>query len=133
VQIQRNYEAGQVIGTALGEIVIAAIQNLQAKKQARKNYDQDVQDRLSHSELACETNPETGGATGCRTFFFALNSFIHKHRKDFFPCKENFELLGETAERIFPDPNQSFFEYQFTEQTIEAMFQATDKKQLRKR
>jgi hypothetical protein len=130
VRIQRNYEAGQIIGTSLGTIIVAAIQKHQAKTQAQKDWDQFVQDQFSQSELACETNPEMGGATACRTFYFAINSFIHKHRKDCFPCKENFELFAEAADRIFP---ADFTLQQTTEQTVEAMFQAVDKKQLRKR
>ncbi len=130
VQIQRNYEAGQVIGTYLGAVITKAIQEHEAKKQARKDWDQFIQDQFSQSELACETNPEMGGVVGCRTFYFAVNSFIHKHQKDFFPCKENFELFANAADKILP---ANFTLQQTTEQTVEAMFQAVDKKQLRKR
>ena len=130
VRIQQNYEAGQLIGTALGDIVAKAIQQHREKKQARQNWDQFVQDQFSQSELACETNPEMGGAVGCRTFYFALNSFIHKHQKDFFPCKENFDVFGDTADRILP---ADFTLQQTTEQTVETLYQAIDKKQLKKR
>lgn len=130
VQIQRNYAVGEVVGASLGAIIVAAIQNYRAKKRAQKDWDQFVQDQFSQSELACETNPEMGGAVGCRTFYFAINSFVHKHRKDFFPCKENFELMAQAADKIFP---ADFTLQQTTEQTVEAMFQATDKNLLRKR
>ena len=130
VRIRQNYEAGQIIGTALGDIVATAILEHRAKKRARKDWDQFVQDQFSQSELACEINPEMGGAVGCRTFYFALNSFIHKHRKDFFPCKENFDVFGDTADRVLP---ADFTLQQTTEQTIETLYQAVDKKQLKKR
>jgi hypothetical protein len=91
VQIERNYEAGQVIGSALGNLIAAAIENHRAKKQARQDWDQVVQDAIATVELACETNPSmsgSGGAVGCRTVCFAIDSFVHKHRKDFLPNKK---------------------------------------------
>lgn len=130
VRIRQDYEAGQIIGTALGDAIAKAIQEHKAKKRARKDYDQFVQDQFSQSELACETNPEMGGAVGCRTFYFAVNSFIHKHQKDFFPCKENFDLFGDAADKILP---ADFTLQQTTEQTVETLYQAIDKKLLKKR
>ncbi len=132
VRIQRDYEAGQVLGTALGNIIVAAIEKHKAKKQARQDWDQDVQDKIATVELACETNPSMsgpGGAVGCRTFFFALNSFMHKHRKDFLPDKRNFDLLADAAAKMPELPEDLSLT---TEHMIETVFQTIDKKQLDK-
>ena len=133
VQVQRNYETGQVIGTALGNVIAAAIEKHNAKKQARQDLDQRVQDAIASVELACETNPSMGGssgAVGCRTTCFALSSFIHKHRKDFLPNQRNVGLLVEAIDRTpeieIPDPSL------VTEQTFEMVFQRVDKKLLDK-
>ena len=133
VQIQRNYEAGQVIGTALGNVIAAAIERHNAKKQARQDLDQRVQDAIASVELACETNPSmsgTSGALGCRTTCFALSSFIHKHRKDFLPNQRN---VGVLAQAIAQTPGIADIDLSsVTEQTFEIVFQHIDKKQLDK-
>jgi hypothetical protein len=137
VQIQRNYEAGQVIGTALGNVIIAAIEAHKAKRQARQEWNQFVQDGIATVELACETNPSMSGpsgAVGCRTFIFALNQFIHKHQKDFVVDKRNVDLLADAFDRM-PEqqlpPNDDLS--LVTEQMIEIAFQGIDKKQLDKK
>jgi hypothetical protein len=114
---------------ALGDAIIAAIRENTAKKQAKRDYDQWLQDRMSQTELACERNPEMGGAVGCRTFYFAVNSFIRKHQKDFFPCQENFDLIADAADKTLP---ADFALEQTTEQTVEMLFQSIDKKRLKK-
>ncbi|HXZ41541.1 MAG TPA: hypothetical protein VEG68_12440 [Terriglobales bacterium] len=131
VRIERNYEAGQVVGTALGEVIAAAIKRHNERKKARQEWDQYVQDKIAEAELTCETDPNMGGAygpVGCRTAFFAVNSFLHKHRKDFRLTARNFHLLADvmasapwgTSNDLSP----------ITEQTIEAVFKTMDKKQL---
>jgi len=156
VQVLHNYEAGQVIGSALGNVIAAAIEKHRAKRQARQDWDQQVQDALGAIELACETDtvqeidpsrnqPKMGGEKAervlhCRTYFFALNSFLHKHRKDFVPSVRNFGLLSEAAENRRPedlpeDINKAWREAKdglpvTTEQYFEAVFQKIDKKQL---
>jgi hypothetical protein len=132
VQIQHNYEAGQVIGSALGNAIMAAIEKHQAKKQARQDWDQQVQDAIATVELACETDPSMsgpGGAVGCRTFAFAFNSFIHKHHKDFLPTKKNVDLLADASSKTPGIPEDLSL---LTEQMIETVFQSVDKKQLDK-
>lgn len=130
VLIQHNYEAGQVIGSALGSVIVAAIEKHKAAKQARQDIDQRVQDAIATVELACETNPSmsgSGGAVGCRTVCFALNSFIHKHRKDFLPNQRNIYLLADAVDKTPGIPEDTSL---ITEQMIEKVFQSVDKKQL---
>jgi hypothetical protein len=130
VQVEHNYETGQVIGSALGNLIAAAIQKHRAKKQARQDWDQVVQDAIASVELACETNPGMsgpGGAVGCRTACFAINSFIHKHRKDFLPNKRNMDLLGDAIEKTPGIPDDMSLT---TEEMIERAFQSVDKKQM---
>ena len=114
-------------------MIIAAIEKHRAKKQARQDWDQQVQDAIATVELACETNPNLsghpGGAVGCRTVCFAFNSFIHKHHKDFLPDKRNMDLLADAADKTPGIPDDGSL---FTEQTIETVFQSVDKKQLDK-
>jgi hypothetical protein len=132
VQIQHNYEAGQVIGSVLGNVIITAIEKHKAKKQARQDWDQHVQDAIATVELACETNPSMsglGGPVGCRTVVFAINSFIHKHRKDFLPDKRNVDLLASAIDKTPGIPDDGSL---VTEQMLETAFQSVDKKQLDK-
>ena len=125
MRIERNYEAGQVIGTALGNVVVAAIKQHTERKKARQQWEQYVQDKIAVAELACETDP---GATpvGCRTAFFAFNSFIHKHRKDFPLTTRNLALLSDAAAKMKAGPDLNLI----TEQMIEEVFRTMDKKQL---
>lgn len=132
VRIQRNYEAGQVLGTALGNIIAAAIKKHQAEKKARQDWEQYVQDKIAIAELACETDPSMGGAygaVGCRTAFFAFNSFLHKHRKDFLLDTRNLDLLRDATAKMPGLPDDLSL---ITEQMIERVFQNMDKKQLDK-
>jgi hypothetical protein len=135
VQIERNYEAGEVIGTALGNVIMAAIQAHNARKQARQEWDQFVQDILAETELKCETDPnihDESGAVGCRTFIFAFNQFIHQHRKDFVTDYRNVKLLSDAIDKI-PDEQLPASLSLVTEQTVEIAFQSVDKKQLDKK
>jgi len=130
VRVERNYEAGEVIGTALGNIIAAAIKRHNERKQAREEWEQYVQDRVGAVELACETDPSMGGtygAVGCRTAFFAVSSFLHKHRKDFRPTVRNLRLLADAAATAAGAPEDLSL---ITEQMIETVFQTIDKKQL---
>ena len=65
----------------------------------------------------------------CRTFFFAFNSFLHKHRKDFLPSPRNIGLLAEAANKTPGLPEDPALT---TEQMIETVFQTIDKKRLDK-
>ena len=130
VRIERNYEAGQVIGTALGNVVVAAIKQHTERKKARQQWEQYVQDKIAVAELACETDPDMGGtygAVGCRTAFFAFNSFLHKHRKDFPLTTRNLDLLRDATAKMPGLPDDLTL---ITEQMIEKVFQTMDKKQL---
>jgi hypothetical protein len=135
VRIQRDYQAGQVIGTALGNLIIAAIEAHRAKKQVRNEWDQFVQDKFAEVDLGCETNPHLieasgpSGAVGCRTVVFALNQFVHKHRKDFVADGWNIHLLADAAAKLEGIPEDLT---KVTEQMIERAFQGVDKKQLDK-
>jgi hypothetical protein len=132
VQIERNYEAGEVLGTALGKIITAAIKKHRANEEARQEWEQFVQDKIAIAELACETDPNMGGAygaVGCRTAFFAFNSFLHKHRKDFLVDARNLGLLRDATAKMPGLPDDLSL---ITEQMIENVFQSMDKKQLDK-
>jgi hypothetical protein len=136
VRIQRDYQAGQVMGTALGNVVIAAIEAHRAKKQAREEWDQYIQDKFAEVDLGCETDPHLiaasgpSGAVGCRTVVFALNQFVHKHRKDFVADGWNINLLADAAGKLEGVPDDLT---KVTEQMIERAFQGVDKKQLDKK
>jgi hypothetical protein len=132
VQIERNYDAGQVIGTDLGNLIVAAIEAHRARKHARQEWNQFVQDTIAEKELACETNPSMSGpsgAVGCRTLFFAFNQFIHRHQKDFAVDKRNLDLLADAFDRI-PEQQAPYDLSLVTEQLIEMAFQKVDKRQL---
>jgi len=130
VRIERNYEAGELVGTALGNIIAAAIRRHNERKRAQREWEQYVQDRIAAVELRCETDPDMGGkygAVGCRTTFFAINSFLHKHRKDFPVTVRNLRMLGDAAAKMPDLPEDLSL---ITEQMIETVFQSMDKKQL---
>jgi hypothetical protein len=136
VQIQRNYEAGQVIGTALGNIIVAAIEEYKTNKQAREakqaTWDQFVQDTLATTELACEGDPKHDlSAEDCRTTIFLLNQFLRIHKKDFVPDGRNVGILADALDalgRTLPPDQQSF-----TEDMIERAYRTIDKKKLDKK
>jgi hypothetical protein len=130
VRIERNYEAGQVVGTALGNIVAAAIRQHNKRKKERQEWEQYVQDKITEAELTCETEPNMGatyGAVGCRTVFFAFNSFLHKHRRDFALTARNLTMLRDAAAAMPGLPDDLNL---ITEQMIENVFQTMDKRQL---
>lgn len=134
VQILQNYEAGQAIGTALGNAVMAAIEEYKTNKRVRKEkqdeWNQFVQDTLATTELSCEADPAKEGTTvlGCRAMFFTFNQFLHRHQKDFVPDGGNVNLLADALDKTAP-ANQSTW----TEQTYETAFQTVNKKQLDKK
>ena len=98
IQVLRNYEDGQVIGTALGTAVMDAIGEYQAhrriKKAKRDEWNQFVQDTIATTELACEEDPAKQGTTivGCRTMVFTFNQFLHRHQSDFVPDGRNVNM-----------------------------------------
>ncbi|HEX5282483.1 MAG TPA: hypothetical protein VFW30_00045 [Bryocella sp.] len=134
VQVQRNYAAGQVIGTVLGEIVVAAIQEYREHKRIRRTkhdeWAQFVQDTLASTELACEADPAKQGTTvvGCRTTILTFDQFLHAHQKDFVPDGRNVELLADALDKTAP-ADQS----QWTEKTYEQAFQTINRKVLDKK
>jgi hypothetical protein len=130
VRIEKNYEAGQLIGTALGKAIAEAIRQHNERKKQRQEWEQYVQDKIAVAELACETDPNMGGAyspVGCRTAFFAFNSFLHKHRKDFQLTTRNLNMLRDATANMPGLPDDLNL---ITEQMIEKVFQTMDKQQL---
>jgi hypothetical protein len=131
VRIRQNYEAGQVIGTALGNTVSAAIAEYKAKKrikQAKKEFwDQFVQDTIATQELKCETDPNEIVVV-CRTVVFTLNQFLHRHQNDFVPDQRNVGILADALDKTAPDDGSTW-----TEETYEVAFRTIDKKQLDKK
>jgi len=134
VQIRRNYEIGQVIGTALGDTIMDAIQQYKEHKRIEKDrkdeWNQFVQDTLAKIELACELDPAKMGtnALGCRTEIFTFNQFIHRHRRDFVPDGKNVEMLADALDKTAPNDQSTW-----TAQTYEVAFRTLDKKQLDKK
>ena len=133
VQTRQNYEAGQVIGTALGNIIAAAIAEYRAHKRLQQTkqdeWNQFVQDTLSTTELRCEADPKHDPTVlGCRTMIFAFNQFIQRHPKDFVPDGKNVDMLADALEKTAPDDQSTW-----TELTYEKAFQTIDKKQLDKK
>lgn len=134
VQIQKNYEAGQVIGTALGNAIVAAIEEYKTNKRVRQakqdEWNQFVQDTIATHELTCEADPNHYSTTtvGCRTMAFTFNQFLHRHQRDFVPDGRNVELLANALDKTAPADQSSW-----TEQTYETAFQTIDKKQLDKK
>jgi hypothetical protein len=130
VRIERNYQAGQVVGTALGNVIVAAIKQHNKRKKERQEWEQYIQDKIAEAELTCETEPNMGatyGAVGCRTVFFAFNSFLHKHRKDFPLTTRNLHVLRDAAANMPGLPDDLNL---ITEQMIENVFQTMDKQHL---
>ncbi len=134
VQLRRNYEAGQVIGTAIGSAIFAAIAEYKSNKrigQAKQDeWNQFVQDTLSKTELACEADPQRHNTTvlGCRTTIFTFNQFLHRHPTDFVPDGNNVELLATALDKTAPDDQSSW-----TEKTYEVAFETVDKERLDKK
>ena len=136
VRIRQNYEVGQAIGTALGNAIVAAINEYKTNKRLRQakqdEWNQFVQDTLATTELACEVDPTKYDATGtvidCRTDFFNFNQFLHRHQRDFVPDGKNVELLANALEKTAPADHPSA-----TEQDYETAFQTIDKKHLDKK
>jgi hypothetical protein len=132
-RVLRNYEAGQVVGTALGNAIAEAIQEYRANKRAKQakqdQWNQFVQDTLAKTELSCETNPEHDPPVAvCRTGIFALNQFFHRNQKDFVVDGTNMKMLADALEKTAPADDAMW-----SEQTYEVAFQSIDKKQLDKK
>lgn len=133
VQIRDNYEAGQVFGTALGNLVMGAIGRYRANKRTRqakeREWNQFVQDTIASEELACETDPKHEvTVVGCRTMIFTFNQFLHRHEKDFVPDGTNVKMLADALDRTAPADQSTW-----TEQSYEAAFETIDKKRLDKK
>lgn len=136
IQVLRNYEDGQVIGTALGTAVMDAIGEYQThrriQKAKRDEWNQFVQDTLAKEEVDCEADPAKQGTTvvGCRTMTFTFNQFLHRHQSDFVPEGTNVNMLADALDKTAPpDQDQSTW----TEQTYEIAFRTLDKKKLDKK
>lgn len=152
VQIRQNYEAGQAIGTALGNAVGAAIEEYKAQKRLRQakqdEWNQFIQDALATGDLSCETDPEVIKnapnlnvvRVGCRIMLFIFNQFLHKHQKDFVPDQRNLKMLENAFDKIdIPAGDtdapitERLVETYLTESLLEAAFKTIDKKQLDKK
>jgi hypothetical protein len=135
VQVQQNYAVGVAIGTAVGNIVVAAIEGYREHKrlkQAKQDaWDQYVQDVLSGTELHCETEPtHATRPEDCRTFIFTLNQFIHRHQKDFVVDYQNMSLLSDAELRL--DKIEPVASQTNDEEELERVFALVDKRQLDK-
>jgi hypothetical protein len=133
VQVRRDYEAGQVIGTALGNVILAAIQEYKTNKRIqrakRDEWDQFVQDTIAKAELTCEADPQHNTPVAiCRSGVLALNQFIHNHEKNFIPDGTNIGMLLTALKNTAPSDDSLW-----TEQTFEVAFQSIDKKKLDKK
>jgi len=133
VQVLKNYEAGQVIGTALGNVIAEAIQQYTTNKRIRQakqdEWNQFVQDTLAKAELECEADPKHEAPVAvCRSGTFALNQFFHRHQKDFVVDGTNMKMLADALDKTAPADQSSW-----TEQTFEVAFQTIDKKLLDKK
>ena len=133
VQVLKNYEAGQVIGTALGEAVMGAIEQYRANKRRRQTKDDEwnqiVQNAISTEELACEKEPDSP-VLGCRSCTFSFNQFIHRHKKDFVVDGKNLGMLADVLDKTpHDDPTGATC----TEHDFEIAFQSLDKRQLDKK
>lgn len=136
VQMQQNYAAGYVIGTALGNVIVAAIDEYKNhrrdKQEAKDLWNQYVQDVLTKVELQCETDPSRGESPEeCREDILAFNQFFHRHATDFVPDRRNMGLLtNELAKRASAGTLDGTLS---EEQILEKVFQDLDKKQFDKK
>jgi len=133
VQIRQNYEAGKLIGTALGNVIVAAIEEYKAHKRdyrdKQNQWNQFVQDVVAKQELECETDRKYGESPiECRQDEFLFNQFLHKHQKDFPPDAHNMFLLADAAEKL-EDQGVQFN----NGLAYEKAFASIDKKQLDKK
>lgn len=153
VQIRQNYEAGQAIGTALGNSIAAAIEEYKAQKRMRQakqdEWNQFVQDELAKGELSCETDPAVVQdlpdfnvrIVGCRTMLFVFNQFLHRHQRDFVPDQRNVKILEDALDKMIDKTapaddtpvTEQLVETYLTEQLLETAFKTIDKKQLDKK
>ncbi len=138
VQIQQNYAVGAAIGSAAGNLVVAAIEEYREHKRRKRAkqdaWNQYVQDALSAGELNCETEPtHQNSPEECRTFIFAFDQFIHRHRRDFVLDYRNVEMMKDAMLRL--DKIESLQEQrnQSDEESIERAFAIVDKSQLDKK
>jgi len=132
VQMRQNYVAGQIIGSAIGNAVVAAIEEYKAHKRIQKEkteqWNQVVQDAIGTVQLACETDPKHEiPVLDCRRMMLIFNQFLHLHQKDFVPDGKNVKLLAEACEGTSDDPAT------WSEQTLEIAFNKIDKKRLDKK
>jgi hypothetical protein len=132
VQVLRNYQAGEVVGTALGHTVMSAIEQYKAHKRMKQAKDdlwnQAVQDAIAKEEVICEKQGDENVAD-CRTEIFNFNQFIHRHKKDFIVDKKNLGLLADALEHTPVEDGTALT----SEQTYELAFKNIDKRKLDKR
>jgi hypothetical protein len=137
VQIRQNYEAGQIVGTALGNLIFTAIQEYKdhrrAKQAKRAAWDQFVQDTLGTVQLSCEADPKHDlSVQECRSTILTLNQFLYIHYKDFVPDARNIAMLGDALAalgRTTPVADQQ----DFSEEWVEKAYRTIDKGQLDKK
>jgi len=140
VVVLQNYEAGRVIGTALGNAVVAAVEACRANKRAKQAkqdvWEQFLQDTLAKSQLSCETEETEEVRKNCRSSFVAFSQFLHRHPKDFVADGHNLNMLSDAM--VKSDDSHGITgaaEYAAygSEQAYEVLFQTIDKKKLDKK
>jgi hypothetical protein len=135
VTVQQNYEAGSVIGAAIGGSVVAAIRDYREHKHIKQDkqdkWNQFVQNTLSTTGLACETDPkhEGGSIEECREQTFGINQFVHRHQKDFVMDGYNMVLLYNAL----VSPNYHAALNETMEQAMERALLLVNKRQLDKK
>jgi hypothetical protein len=138
--VLQNYEAGRVIGTALGYAVVAAVEACRANKRAKQAkqdvWEQFLQDTLAKSQLSCESEETEEVRTNCRRSNVALNQFLHHHSKDFVADGQNLNVLADAMVK-FDDSRGITGSAEYaaygSEQAYEVVFQTIDKKKLDKK
>jgi hypothetical protein len=129
----QNYEAGQMIGTALGNLIGDAIaayrEGKRQQKEKQGEWYQFVQDTLASVQLACEGEPGHTQETvlACRREIFVFNEFLQRHTKDFAPDGKNVTLLADAIERLGID------ESTMTPDMLESAFRTIPKSELDKK
>jgi hypothetical protein len=138
VQVQQNYAAGYAIGTALGNAVVAAIQEYREHRRGRQEkqdaWNQFVQDVLASVELHCEVGDHANAPESpedCRAEILTLNQFFHRHQKDFVVDHHNMGLLVNALENL--EKQGSSEQEEQGEQILEKAYRLVDRKQLDKK
>jgi hypothetical protein len=114
ITVQDNYQAGAIVGEAIGGVVMAAIEayreHKEYKRAKQEAWHQRVQDRLAKAQLTCEMDPkhDMGGGPGtieeCRVNILGVNLFLQRHEKDFVMDANNMTMLADAELRLVGTP-----------------------------